>query len=111
LNTLTMAPRTLPSDVSTLPKLCLGPGDCFCADYEDPSRLSGSNLPSGLKKIIADRLADKTDSDWELELDVDDESNRSGSEGGNGSDSDAFDRRQRSRHEGSRDGAREETKK
>lgn len=83
LNSEIMAPSRYPYADPILPKLCLGPGDSFCADYEDPRRLLGSNLPSGLKKIIADRLADKTDSDWESELDVSDEN-------GSGSDTDSY---------------------
>jgi hypothetical protein len=88
-----MAPSRYPDDVPILPKLCLGPGDSFCADYEDPHRLLGSNLPSGLKKIIADRLADKTDSDWESELDVSDESSHSGGESGSDTNSSVRSRR------------------
>jgi hypothetical protein len=101
-----MAPRKHSSNVPTLPKLALGVNGCVCVDYEDPYRLSGTNLPDGLKKIVADRLADKTDSEWESDLDAGDASSGYGS--GNDSDSDASERHQRSRRQLSRDGAREE---
>jgi hypothetical protein len=108
LNNQTMAPRRQTTNYPTLPKLCLGPGDSFVADYEDPRRLLGSNLPSGLKKIIADRLIDKTDSDSESELDVGDTSNNSGNESGSGSDTDTSERSRRRTRERSNSRAREE---
>ena len=41
--------------------VAIGPGDCMCADFSDPSRFLGANLPEGLEKLIAQWSSEKLD--------------------------------------------------
>jgi hypothetical protein len=67
------APNVHPSisTPSNLLTVALGPGDCVCTDFADPRRLSGSNLPAGLKKLVADWLAERPDDFLDLDDDSD----------------------------------------
>jgi hypothetical protein len=109
-NNETMAPNKQPYDVPYLAKLCLGSGDGCCVGYEDPRRLLGSNLPTGLTNIIADRLRDKADSDWESELDFEDETSHSDVEVGDNTDK-AHKEGSRERHKRAHDDRRPDGRK
>ncbi|KAJ9607492.1 hypothetical protein H2200_007570 [Cladophialophora chaetospira] len=63
------APPVSPSKLlaKAPPFIVFGPGDCVCADFSDPTRLSGVNLPKGLQKLVSKWSSE----DWDLDSDLD----------------------------------------
>ena len=55
--------------MADLLNIAIGPGDCVCTDFSDPSRLLGVNLPEGLEKLIAKWSSEKPDPYADLDSD------------------------------------------